>query len=67
MSNYFLKTVFKSHFFFCLLSLFFQSKVEDLSALDVLSGDFVAPTKASGVQAQAALSTKKTPEVKLLV
>ncbi|XP_067360125.1 calpastatin isoform X8 [Channa argus] len=27
-----------------------QSKVEDLSALDVLSGDFIAPTKASGVQ-----------------
>ncbi|XP_074523576.1 calpastatin isoform X5 [Halichoeres trimaculatus] len=27
-----------------------QSKVEDMSALDVLSGDFVAPTKASGVQ-----------------
>lgn len=43
--------------------LFFQTKVENLSALDALSGDFVAPTKASGVQ--AALSTKQASEVKL--
>lgn len=44
----------------------FQTKVEDLSALDVLSGDFVAATKASGVQAPAPPSAKKTPEVNLL-
>jgi len=43
----------------------FQSKVEDLSALDLLAGDFVAPTKASGVQALVPPSTKKAPEVKL--
>ena len=39
----------------------FQTKVEDLSALDLLSGDFVAPTKAYGVQAEGV----KTPQVKL--
>ncbi|XP_068576565.1 calpastatin isoform X26 [Cebidichthys violaceus] len=39
-----------------------QTKVEDLSAMDQLLGDFVAPTKASGVQASAPLPTKKTPE-----
>ncbi|XP_034539969.1 calpastatin isoform X7 [Notolabrus celidotus] len=37
----------------------FQIKVEDMSALDVLSGDFVAPTKASGVQAPVLQSAKK--------
>ncbi|XP_031724351.1 calpastatin isoform X5 [Anarrhichthys ocellatus] len=39
-----------------------QTKVEDLSAIDLLLGDFVAPTKASGVQAPAPPPTKKTPE-----
>ncbi|KAK9529366.1 hypothetical protein VZT92_013465 [Zoarces viviparus] len=39
-----------------------QTKVEDLSAIDLLVGDFVAPTKASGVQAPAPPPTKKTPE-----
>ncbi|XP_063767360.1 calpastatin isoform X27 [Eleginops maclovinus] len=39
------------------------TKVEDLSALDMLSGDFVSSTKASGVQAPAPPATKKkTPE-----
>lgn len=42
----------------------FQTKVEDLSALDVLAGDFVAPAKASGVQAPVQPPTKKTPQVK---
>ena len=46
----------------------FQTKVEDLSALDMLSEDFVSTTKASGVQASAPPATKKkTPEVKLLL
>uniref|UniRef100_A0A3Q2UQS0 Calpastatin n=1 Tax=Fundulus heteroclitus TaxID=8078 RepID=A0A3Q2UQS0_FUNHE len=36
------------------------TKVEDLAALDVL--DFVAPSKASGVQAPAPPPTKKSPE-----
>lgn len=44
---------------------YFQGKVEDLSALDTLSGDFVAPTKASGVQAPVPPPTKKAPEVKV--
>lgn len=47
----------------------FQTKVDDLAALDLLAGDFVAPTKASGVQAiqaTAAPSTKKTQEVSQL-
>ncbi|KAI9521140.1 hypothetical protein NQZ68_010844 [Dissostichus eleginoides] len=40
-----------------------QTKVEDLSALDMLSEDFVSSTKASGVQAPAPPATKKkTPE-----
>ncbi|XP_033977467.1 calpastatin isoform X7 [Trematomus bernacchii] len=40
-----------------------QTKVEDLSALDMLSEDFVSTTKASGVQAPAPPATKKkTPE-----
>ncbi|XP_078104101.1 calpastatin isoform X13 [Sander vitreus] len=39
-----------------------KTKVEDLSALDLLSGDFVAPTKASGVQAEGGTSAKKTPQ-----
>ncbi|XP_075952134.1 calpastatin isoform X6 [Anarhichas minor] len=39
-----------------------QTKVEDLSAIDLLLGDFVAPTKASGVQAPAPSPTKKTPQ-----
>ncbi|XP_033977376.1 calpastatin-like [Trematomus bernacchii] len=39
------------------------NKVEDLSALDMLSEDFVSATKASGVQAPAPPATKKkTPE-----
>ncbi|KAJ4926990.1 hypothetical protein JOQ06_014731 [Pogonophryne albipinna] len=39
------------------------TKVEDLSALDMLSEDFVSTTKASGVQAPAPPATKKkTPE-----
>ncbi|XP_015240777.1 PREDICTED: calpastatin isoform X9 [Cyprinodon variegatus] len=37
-----------------------QTKVEDLAALEGL--DFVAPSKASGVQAPAPPATKKTPE-----
>ncbi|XP_032368765.1 calpastatin isoform X38 [Etheostoma spectabile] len=39
-----------------------KTKVEDLSALDVLSADFVAPKKASGVQAHAPPSAKKAPQ-----
>ncbi|XP_035857738.1 calpastatin isoform X3 [Sander lucioperca] len=40
-----------------------KTKVEDLSALDLLSGDFVAPTKASGVKAEGGTpSAKKTPQ-----
>uniref|UniRef100_UPI0037E95FD7 calpastatin isoform X3 n=1 Tax=Semicossyphus pulcher TaxID=241346 RepID=UPI0037E95FD7 len=39
-----------------------QSKVEDLSALDLLSGDFVGQTKASGVHAPLPPSSKKTPK-----
>nr|XP_033939674.1 calpastatin isoform X5 [Pseudochaenichthys georgianus] len=39
------------------------TKVEDFSALDILSEDFVSTTKASGVQAPAPPATKKkTPE-----
>ncbi len=44
----------------------FQVAIEDVSAVDKLSADFVAPTKASGVQAPAPPSNKKAPEVKLL-
>ncbi|XP_026163512.1 calpastatin isoform X30 [Mastacembelus armatus] len=36
-----------------------QNKVEDLSALDVLSKDFVAPTKASGTQQKAACPSEQ--------
>ncbi|XP_013125423.1 calpastatin isoform X9 [Oreochromis niloticus] len=39
-----------------------QAKVEDLSALDVLSGEFVAPSKASGVHAPVPPPSKKPPE-----
>ncbi|XP_029286793.1 calpastatin isoform X16 [Cottoperca gobio] len=39
-----------------------QTKVEDLSALDLLSGDFVSSTKTSGLQAPVPPPTKKTPE-----
>ncbi|XP_062419727.1 calpastatin isoform X2 [Pungitius pungitius] len=39
-----------------------QTKVENLSAMDQLLGDVVAPTKASGVHAPAPPPTKKTPE-----
>ncbi|KAK5934375.1 hypothetical protein CgunFtcFv8_014780 [Champsocephalus gunnari] len=39
-----------------------QTKVEDFSALDMLSEDFVSTTKASGVQAPAPPAKKKTPE-----
>lgn len=45
----------------------FQAKVEDLSALDVLSGEFVASSKASGVHAPVPPPSKKPPEVNLLV
>ncbi|XP_059184536.1 calpastatin isoform X3 [Centropristis striata] len=39
-----------------------QTKVEDLSALDTLSADFVAPAKASGVHTPAPPTTKKTSQ-----
>ncbi|XP_034726038.1 calpastatin isoform X2 [Etheostoma cragini] len=39
-----------------------KTKVEDLSALDLPSGEFVAPKKASGVQAHAPPSAKKAPQ-----
>ncbi|XP_068450115.1 calpastatin isoform X5 [Clinocottus analis] len=39
-----------------------QTKVEDLSAVDFLLDDFVAPAKVSGVQAAALAPAKKTPE-----